>query len=94
MCIISEMKKHVLFSGVAWDHQMEMKMPFIPVPGDATDTSYFDGMLYRIVTAITAFEYCNGLLKNRFTHMMLVILIEISNIVYCQNHQVTISAIC
>ncbi|TPX69311.1 hypothetical protein SpCBS45565_g02508 [Spizellomyces sp. 'palustris'] len=35
-------KSHPFFSGIEWDKVREQPAPFIPAPGDTTDTSYFD----------------------------------------------------
>ncbi|KAJ3181270.1 hypothetical protein HDU87_001401 [Geranomyces variabilis] len=35
-------KSHAFFASVEWDKVREQPAPFIPTPGDVTDTSYFD----------------------------------------------------
>ena len=41
--LLSDLENHNLFCDIDWEHQLDRKMPFIPCPDNATDTSYFDG---------------------------------------------------
>lgn len=48
-----------LFSCINWADLKDIEAPFIPQPDDATDTTYFEGKLFQLLSSKSHHLFCN-----------------------------------